>query len=100
MADMSLRTASKKQANSTDKEVSEVVKSEYWLNNLETPFGSINVNLVTGLKGQTGVTMEKILKGVTSKGVDYTNEYFKNKGLNCYVTQEGVKSSPDLPSDF
>ena len=91
------RTANKTNtSNSTD-----IVKSDYWLNDLDTPFGKVNQNLVTGLKGQTGITMSKILKGIESKGVDYVNEYFKAKGLSCYVVQEGVSSaSSDLPDDF
>ena len=80
---------------------SDIVKSDYWLNDLDTPFGKVNQNLVTGLKGQTGVTMSKLIKGIESKGVDYVNEYFKSKGYSCYVVQEGTSSaSSDLPDDF
>ena len=89
-------------ANKTNtSKAADIVKSDYWLNDLDTPFGKVNMNLVQGLKGQTGVTMSKILKGIESKGVDYVNEYFKSKGYSCYVVQEGTSSaSSDLPDDF
>lgn len=89
-------------ANKTNtSKATDIVKSDYWLNDLDTPFGKVNQNLVTGLKGQTGVTMSKIIKGIESKGIDYVNEYFKAKGFSCYVVQEGTSSSStDLPDDF
>ena len=91
------RTANKTNTSKS----SDIVKSEYWLNDLDTPFGKVNQNLVTGLKGQTGITMSKILKGIESKGIDYVNDYLKSKGFSCYVVQEGVSSaSSDLPDDF
>ena len=91
------RTANKTNTSNS----SDIVKSDYWLNDLDTPFGKVNQNLVTGLKGQTGITMSKILKGIEAKGVDYVNEYLKSKDYSCYVVQEGTSSaSSDLPDDF
>ena len=89
-------------ANKTNtSKATDIVKSEYWLNDLDTPFGKVNMNLVQGLKGQTGVTMSKLIKGIESKGTDYVNEYFKAKGFDCYVVHEGTSSaSTDLPVDF
>ena len=89
-------------ANKTNtSKATDIVKSDYWLNDLDTPFGKVNQNLVTGLKGQTGITMSKILKGIESKGIEYVNEYLKSKGYSCYVVQEGTSSaSTDLPDDF
>ena len=89
-------------ANKTNTpKATDIVKSEYWLNDLDTPFGKVNMNLVQGLKGQTGVTMSKLIKGIESKGTDYVNVYFKSKGFDCYVVHEGTSStSTDLPDDF
>lgn len=81
-------------ANKTNtSKATDIVKSDYWLNNIPTPLGNINQNLVKGLKGSTGKTFEQFLALIDKHGLEKTNLWLKSKDSEMYIVQEGVSSS-------
>ena len=94
------RTANRTNTSTT----TDIVKSDYWLNNIPTPLGNINQNLVKGLKGSTGKTFEQFLALIDKHGLEKTNLWLKSKGSEMYIVQEGVASSAtdidDLDDEF
>ena len=92
-------------ANKTNtSKATDIVKSDYWLNNIPTPLGNFNQNLVKGLKGSTGKTFEQFLALIDRHGLEKTNLWLKSKGSEMYIVQEGVSSSAtdidDLDDEF
>ena len=78
---------------SNSKTDSNIVKSDYWLNNLETPMGSLSINLVTGLKGSTGKTMQSYLDLLAKHGLVKVNKWLESKGSTIYIVKEGESAN-------
>ena len=78
---------------SNSKTDSTIVKSDYWLNNVQTCAGLMNINLVTGLKGQTGKTMQTYLNLIDKHGMAKTNKWLESKGSSEYLVKEGESAN-------
>ena len=93
MTETALKSKAKSNIASNSKTDSTIVKSDYWLNNLETPMGGLSINLVTGLKGSTGKTMQSYLDLLAKHGLVKVNKWLESKGSNLYIVKEGESAN-------